>query len=129
MGGCVSAIAHCLPLRRWLPAALAVRWEQPKQPSLHVPSRLLLAALVLQEATPEACPSPTTACKDKLHRSFQLAKLQVGAAFPAGAAGIQDGCARLSGHLLGALHASSLQRRTQVPPLMSWLWLSPWMLR
>jgi microtubule-associated serine/threonine kinase len=30
-----------------------------------------------QEASPEACPSPTTACKDKLHKSFQLAKLQV----------------------------------------------------
>ncbi|PSC71205.1 hypothetical protein C2E20_5424 isoform X1 [Micractinium conductrix] len=34
-------------------------------------------AMLPPEATPEACPSPTTACKDKLHRSFQLAKLQV----------------------------------------------------
>ena len=32
---------------------------------------------VVQDATPDACPSPTTACKDKLQRSFQLAKLQV----------------------------------------------------
>lgn len=35
------------------------------------------SSLPQQAASPEAYPSPTTVCKDKLHRSFQLAKLQV----------------------------------------------------
>lgn len=34
-------------------------------------------ARFLQESSPDPCPSPTTVCKDKLHKSFQLAKLQV----------------------------------------------------
>ena len=37
----------------------------------------LVRALPPQEASPDA-PSPTTACKNKLHKSFHVAKLQVG---------------------------------------------------
>lgn len=55
------------------------------------------APLALQEATTEACPSPTTACKDKLHRSFKLAKLQVGAAAAARAVGKGQPCSHLPG--------------------------------
>ncbi|KAL4857228.1 putative serine/threonine protein kinase 1 [Chlorella vulgaris] len=42
-------------------------------------SKTITSGVVLPtDASPDAsCPSPTTACKNKLHRSFQLAQLQV----------------------------------------------------
>ena len=43
----------------------------------HAMPGLHMSPPAVQDATPDACPSPTTVCKDKLHRSFQLAKLQV----------------------------------------------------
>lgn len=55
-----AACDLCTQMNSWLPVAPAML---PR----------------MQDATPEACPSPTTACKDKLHKNFQLAKLQVGA--------------------------------------------------
>lgn len=58
------------PSAAWLPSQVGVAACCPATTVGARPS-------ALQQASPEACPSPTTACKDKLHKSFQLAKIQV----------------------------------------------------